>query len=103
MNSSTLASTTERLSDTAGGTAEAAGVPRRFVDAAIKDGSLPAFKCGRRYIVLREDALAWLRKLRQAGEIRAPLSQTAREKLAELNRTKAERERKKREAAAART
>jgi hypothetical protein len=37
------------------------------VRAAIRDGALPALLLGKRHVILREDADAWLNKLRAAA------------------------------------
>ena len=37
------------------------------VRAAIRDGALSALRLGKRHVVLREDADAWLNKLRAAA------------------------------------
>lgn len=82
------ASVSESLAYTAGGAAAACGLPRQSVDHAIKTGELPAMRSGRRYIVLREDVLAWLRRCRDRGEIPVPVNQADRERLAGLNRAR---------------
>lgn len=80
--------TLETVAFTAGGAAEACGLPRQQIDHAIKVGELPATKSGRRMIVLKEDLLAWLRQCREHGRIPAPISDASREKLAALNRAR---------------
>jgi hypothetical protein len=76
----------ESLAFTAGSLTKATDVARQAVDLAIKTGALKATKSGRRWIILREDAIAWLKRCREQGEIPSPISQADREKLAELNR-----------------
>jgi hypothetical protein len=83
-----LSTNAEPLSHTEGGLAASTGLPRQTISAARKSGELRAIKSGRRYIILHEDALAWLRKCREKGEIPAPTSEADREKLAELNRAR---------------
>jgi excisionase family DNA binding protein len=80
--------TTVPLSFNEGDLADASGLPRQTIAAARKSGELPATKSGRRWIILREDAEAWLRRCRAQGEIPTPISQADRARLAELNRTR---------------
>jgi hypothetical protein len=80
--------TLESLSFNEGDLAAASGVPRQTIAAARKVGELQAIKSGRRWIILREDALAWLRRCKERGSIPAPVSNTDREKLAALNRAR---------------
>lgn len=68
--------------------AEASGLPRQTIDAAIKAGELQATKSGRRHIVLAEDLVAWLKRCRERGEIPSPVKPGDRERLAELNRAR---------------
>lgn len=78
----------ESLAFTAGGLAAACDLPRQTVDHAIRSGALTAIKSGRRWLVFREDAIAWLKSCREQGRIPAPISQKDREKLAALNRAR---------------
>jgi excisionase family DNA binding protein len=78
----------EQLSYTEGGASDASGLPRQTICAARKSGELRAMKSGRRWIILREDLLAWLKHCRERGEIPTPISQADRERLAELNRAR---------------
>jgi excisionase family DNA binding protein len=45
------------------GAALALGISREHVRLAIKLGTLPAYKLGMRTLVLRDDLVAWVRKL----------------------------------------
>ena len=78
----------QAIARTAAKAAEACGLPRQTIDAAIKSGDLQATKSGRRYIVLTEDLIAWLRRCRERGEIPSPIKPGDRERLAELNRAR---------------
>ena len=78
----------EQLAFTEGGLADACGLPRQTVSAARKSGELPAVKSGRRWIITREDAAAWLRRCQLRGGIPSPVSQADRERLAEMNRAR---------------
>lgn len=69
--------------------AETSGQPRQTVDYAIKIGELRATKSGNRFVILREDLLAWLRMCRDRGYFARPgVTQQDRERLASLNRSK---------------
>jgi excisionase family DNA binding protein len=80
--------TIESLGFSAGNLAKSLDVPRKQVDHAIKTGSLKAIRSGRRWIILKDDALAWLAECRKQGAIPAPVSGADREKLAKLNRAR---------------
>src|SRR5262245_58441815 len=73
---------------TAQSAATSCELPRQQADHAIKRGELKAMKSGKRWIILREDLLAWLHKCRDKGEIQAPITQRDREMLAALNRSR---------------
>lgn len=75
----------EQLAYTEGSAAAAIFVPRQTISAARKSGELRAMKSGRRWIILREDLVSWLKRCRERGEIPTPLSQADRERLATLN------------------
>lgn len=75
-----------RIAFTAARAASACDLPRQTVDHAIRVGDLPAVRSGRRIVVLRDDLIAWLMRCRERGEIPAPISDSDRQRLAELNR-----------------
>jgi hypothetical protein len=80
----------ESLGFTAGSLAASIGVPRQQVDYAIRTGRLRAIKSGRRWIVLKDDALAWLKLCREEGGIPSPVTQADKDKFAALNRARRE-------------
>jgi excisionase family DNA binding protein len=68
--------------DTAG---KRTGLPVQTINAAIRRRELPAIRSGRRYIILHDDLVAWLRQCKERGTIPPPIDAEGRERLAELN------------------
>jgi excisionase family DNA binding protein len=75
----------EQLAYTEGDAATACGVPRATIREGRRSGKLRAVKSGRRWVILREDLLAWLQHCRERGEIPTPVSAADRERFAALN------------------
>jgi len=78
----------QQLAYTERSAAEATSLPSVNVKHAITSGDLPATKSGRRWIILHEDLVTWLRTCKTRGSIPTPVSDADRERLAALNRAR---------------